>query len=257
LLPPIECLDAPGTEAMPFTAGGHDNSPLLLVHQVHGDTGVTNSGAMQSFQIPAEFSYDLFWSDDNGGLLNGNTAFFSQLLGGNYLSFGRSANTAKSFEVGGPDYTGSSDIALWSYSANESEGTYYNNLNFGHADINSGNCPGPTDLYFYNSTNGTQGPAVVNAHFNSTGDIFAVPVTAGGFASRATNAGQIAESGWTNNTAVNCIAYVSGTGINITNVDSSGNCYMTNSGITGTVTIFMQPGASLQTKGASGSYHAE
>jgi hypothetical protein len=32
---------------------------------------------------------------------------------------------------------------------------------------------------------------------------------------------------------------------------------MTNSGVTGTITVFMQPGAKLQTKGASGFYHAE
>jgi hypothetical protein len=155
--------------------------------------------------------------------------------------------------VGGPDYANGNTLALWSYYSSQ----YGNNLNLGHVDINGGIWPGPQTIQFFVSPNGTESPAVLNAAFNSTGDTFQVPVTAGGFASRATNAGLIAESGWTNNTSVNCIAYVSGTGINITNVDSSGKSYMTNSGVTGTVTIFMQPGASLQTKGASGSYHAE
>jgi len=82
-------------------------------------------------------------------------------------------------------------------------------------------------------------------------------ISGGGFASGATNCGPITASGWTNNTALNCVAYVSGSGINITNMDGSGKPYMTNSGVTGTITLFMQPGAMLQTKSASGFYHAE
>jgi hypothetical protein len=249
--PPVECL-VPFGASMPFVTGRINSEyPLLLIHAVHGDAGITNYSFAQSFQNPT-LPFDQSWSDDNGGWSPEGNAF-SQLLGGNFTSFGRTANTIKAFEVGGPDYANGNTLALWSYYSSQ----YGNNLNLGHVDINGGIWPGPQTIQFFVSPNGTESPAVLNAAFNSTGDTFQVPVTAGSFASRATNAGQIAESGWTNNTSVNCIAYVSGTGINITNVDSSGKSYMTNSGVTGTVTIFMQPGASLQTKGASGSYHAE
>ena len=252
LFPPVEFLPAWGDNSLPFAFGQYNNQmPFFLVHTSYGDAGVTNYGPMQSF-FNLSASFDQSWSDDNGGWSPQGNAF-SQLIGGNFTSFGRTTNTTKGFEVGGPDYANGNTLALWSYYSSQ----YGNNLNLGHVDINGGIWPGPQTIQFFVSPNGTESPAVLNAAFNSTGDTFQVPVTAGGFASRATNAGLIAESGWTNNTSVNCIAYVSGTGINITNVDSSGKSYMTNSGVTGTVTIFMQPGASLQTKGASGSYHAE
>jgi hypothetical protein len=87
--------------------------------------------------------------------------------------------------------------------------------------------------------------------------VFTNRITAGGFASGAANRGLIAPSGWTNDTGVNCVAYVSGPGINITNFDGSGNAYMTNRGVTDTTTILMQPGAKLQTSHATGFYHAQ
>jgi hypothetical protein len=86
---------------------------------------------------------------------------------------------------------------------------------------------------------------------------FTNTLTAGGFASGATNRGRIAATGWTNNTGANCVAYVSGLDIGITNIDGAGNAYMTNLGVTGTVTIFMQPGAKLRTSRATGFFHAE
>ena len=76
----------------------------------------------------------------------------------------------------------------------------------------------------------------------------------------ATNRGAIAASGWTNNTGVDCIAYItSGTAINVTNIDGSGNPYMTNLTITITspYTIYVQPGGKVQTTAAAGFYHAQ
>lgn len=92
---------------------------------------------------------------------------------------------------------------------------------------------------------------------DGTNEIFAI-TSKGNITTTKTNTSSITATGFTNSGGGNCVAYVTGNGVSITNFDGKGNVYMTNAITTGCIfTIDMQEGAFFRApSGLSGSWHS-
>lgn len=92
---------------------------------------------------------------------------------------------------------------------------------------------------------------------DGTNEIFAV-TSKGNIITTKTNTGSITATGFTNSGGGNCVAYVTGNLVSVTNYDGKGNVYMTNALVTGsTLTIDMQEGAFFRgPSGLAGNWHS-